>query len=59
MTWSHFISMGGYGSYVWSAYGFAAVVLIANVLLPVLRRKAVLRRLRQFAQSEVEEMERI
>lgn len=58
MSWSHFISMGGYGAYVWSAYGFAAVVLAANVILPLLHRKAVLRRLRTFAQSEIEEMER-
>jgi heme exporter protein D len=24
-----FLAMGGYGAYVWSAYGFAAAVLIA------------------------------
>jgi heme exporter protein D len=29
-----FLTMGGYGWYVWPAYGIAAVVMIANALLP-------------------------
>ena len=35
-----FLSMGGYGAYVWPSYGLAALVVIANIVLP-------LRRLRQ------------
>ncbi|MDN5849792.1 MAG: heme exporter protein CcmD [Nitrococcus sp.] len=35
--------MGGYGFYVWSAYGVAAVVLITNALLPVFRFRALRR----------------
>lgn len=31
MSFSEFLSMSGYGEYVWSAYGFALVVLAANV----------------------------
>lgn len=58
MTLAQFISMGGYGAYVWSAYGFATVVLTANVILPLWHRKAVLRRLRSYAESEIEEWER-
>ena len=26
---SDFLSMGGYGAYVWSAFGFAAVLMVA------------------------------
>ncbi|MDN5870400.1 MAG: heme exporter protein CcmD [Nitrococcus sp.] len=35
--------MGGYGAYVWSAYGVAAVVLTTNALLPVFRFRALRR----------------
>jgi heme exporter protein D len=52
MSWSEFFSMGGYGVYVWSAYGFAAIVLVGNVLVPLRRRGAVMRRLRQLTRAE-------
>ena len=29
-----FLNMGGYGNYVWSAYGIALVVLVSNVVVP-------------------------
>ncbi len=48
MSWSEFISMGGYGVYVWSAYGFAIFILVINVIIPMRRRSVVLRALRQF-----------
>jgi heme exporter protein D len=47
MSWSEFISMGGYGVYIWSAYGFAIVILVINVIIPMRRRSVVLRALRQ------------
>jgi heme exporter protein D len=34
-----FFHMGGYAVYVWSSYGIAAVVLIANVVAPWLGAK--------------------
>lgn len=37
-----FLSMGGYGAYVWPAYGLAAAVILVNIALPLRR----LRRLR-------------
>lgn len=40
-----FLHMGGYGAYVWSSYGLAAVVLIVNVVLPRRAERATLRRL--------------
>ncbi len=33
------MSMGGYGFYVWTAYGLCAVLLAAGVLVPLLRRR--------------------
>ncbi len=47
MSWSEFISMGGYGVYIWSAYGFAIVILAINVIIPMRRQSVVLRALRQ------------
>jgi heme exporter protein D len=47
MSWSEFISMDGYGVYIWSAYGFAIVILVINVIIPMRRRSVVLRALRQ------------
>lgn len=29
----HFLAMGGYGQFVWSAYGVTAIALIAAVVL--------------------------
>lgn len=42
-----FLSMGGYAAYVWPAYGVAAVVMLANAMLPgsrLRRIKAEIRR---------------
>ena len=30
-----FLNMGGYAAYVWPAYGLAALVMIANAVLPL------------------------
>ncbi|HUW54580.1 MAG TPA: heme exporter protein CcmD [Rhodanobacter sp.] len=41
-----FLAMGGYAAYVWPAYALFFIVLIADTLAPVLRRRRVLRELR-------------
>ena len=48
MNWTQFFAMGGYGFYVWSCYGLAALVLILNLYIPLRRRKTVHRLLREF-----------
>ena len=40
-----FLHMGGYAFYVWTSYGIAAVVLIANVIAPMFARRELERRL--------------
>lgn len=40
---SDFFHMGGYAFYVWLSYGLTAVILIANVIIPVARDKQVKR----------------
>jgi heme exporter protein D len=52
MNSGDFWSMGGYGVYVWSAYG-AAVVLLAGEVIHLRRRKrALLEQLRRITKAE-------
>jgi len=39
---SEFVAMNGYGFYVWSAYGVAALALVVEVVALRSRRRAVL-----------------
>lgn len=42
MNLQDFFHMGGYAFYVWSAYGIALLVLLANLLSPLrLRRRLI------------------
>jgi heme exporter protein D len=41
-----FLAMGGYADFVWPAYAVFFLVLAADVLATVLRRRRVLRELR-------------
>ena len=40
MTWSEFLSLGGYGFYVWGSYVAAVILLGGEVVLLMRRRKA-------------------
>ena len=42
---NEFFHMGGYGFYVWTSYGLALLVLLANVLSPILLKKKLLSQL--------------
>lgn len=46
MSLHTFFAMGGYAAYVWPAYAVFFVVLIADYLAPIMRRRGVLRELR-------------
>lgn len=41
-----FLAMGGYAAYVWPAYAVFFVVLAAELLSPALRRRRLLREMR-------------
>jgi len=43
---SEFFAMHGYAGYVWSAYAIFFVVLLADALAPLLRRRRALAELR-------------
>ncbi len=52
-NWSAFWNMGGFAFYVWTSYALAALVLSANILAPLMRRRTVQRQLRlNLAQEE-------
>ncbi len=52
----HFLSMGGYGPYIWSAYGFGAVVALWNIWSALhLQRDALERARRRLAMGRSEE----
>ena len=38
---SEFLNMGGYGSYIWSAYAISAVILIALTILSLRKLKKI------------------
>lgn len=41
-----FLSMGGYGGYVWSSYAIFAIALLFDYLAPRLRNRRVITELR-------------
>jgi heme exporter protein D len=42
MSLNEFLHMGGYAFYVWTSYGIALIVLLANILLPTRQRRKLL-----------------
>ena len=52
MSWNEFFAMGDYGFYVWTSYALAALVLTINVVVPLLQRKAVRARLKEYYQLQ-------
>jgi len=45
MTMQEFFAMGGYAFYVWTSYGLTLIVLLANIIIPVMQRRRLLRSL--------------
>ena len=47
-SWQNFLAMGGYGVYVWGSYVVTLVVLVAEIVALVMRRRGVIERLTTF-----------
>lgn len=47
MNLSHILNMGGYGLYVWSAYGITLGVFAMNVILFVQEKKRIKKLIKQ------------
>ena len=44
----HFLDMGGYAAYVWSAYGITLVIITLSIFMALKQRNKVLRELREY-----------
>jgi len=44
---SEFLHMGGYGQYVWSAYGITFVAMLLALLIPVRQHRGLRKRLKK------------
>lgn len=42
-----FLHMGGYGQYVWSAYGITAIAMLISVVVPLRQHKILRRQLKR------------
>jgi len=47
-----FIQMGGHGLYVWMAYTAGVIVLIYNLVIPKMKKSALIKRLSQQVKRE-------
>ena len=54
---SAFFAMNGYGFYVWTAYGVAALALVAELVALRARRRAVIEEARALASESGNERE--
>ena len=52
MSVTDFISMGGYGVYVWSSYAITLVALTLNIVLPIMKERRTIRDLQKRLYSE-------
>ncbi len=52
-SFADFIAMGGSATYVWSAYGFFAIILIFNIGQPLVARKKYIQQ--QIKRQQVQE----
>jgi heme exporter protein D len=49
---AEFFNMGGYGGYVWSAFGITTVVLLLNVIVPLRAGKQLMHEIKKKQQRE-------
>lgn len=55
-SFSEFIAMGKHGPFVWSAYGITLVVVLANIIIPMRRKKALLEDIKRKVKREQPEV---
>lgn len=51
-SWSEFLHMGGYATFVWSSYGLALVMVVFNIVSPMIERKRVISRVKRAIKRE-------
>ena len=51
-SWSEFFAMGGYAFFVWTSYGIALAVVVLNIVMPIVRRKKVIKQVKRAIRRE-------
>lgn len=51
-SWSEFFEMGGYAFFVWMSYGLTLLVIVANIVMPLIQRKQVIKRVKRAIRRE-------
>ena len=54
MSFTDFISMGGYATFVWSSFGIVLVVLILNVIAARRQRQQVIAEIKRINPEQAE-----
>jgi len=49
---NEFFHMGGYAFFVWTSYALAAIILIANIIIPMQRKKEIMNNLKRRLRRE-------
>ena len=49
---NEFFHMGGYAFFVWTSYGLASIILIANIVIPMQRKKEIMNTLKRRLRRE-------
>jgi heme exporter protein D len=52
MNWYNWFSMGGYGAYVWTAYGITLLAFAVNLVASLREKKHVRKMIQQFLSHE-------
>ncbi|MHB1513005.1 MAG: heme exporter protein CcmD [Acidiferrobacter sp.] len=56
MSLPAFLQMGRFTVFIWSAYGFTAIVVVWNIVQPLIQRRKVWERLRRNLDDGEEEI---
>lgn len=43
-SFSDFLAMGGHGLYVWLSYGVATLIFVTNIVLPMKKKKEIVKK---------------
>lgn len=41
-NFADFLAMGRHGAFVWSAYGISLIIIAANIIAPIQRKRALI-----------------
>ena len=41
-NFADFLAMGKHGAFVWSAYGISLIIIVANVIAPIQRKRGLI-----------------